>query len=288
MDLLNIIWGYIILTTIAINHSPGHGREEEGVCNLAAACFFNALGSYNSTFCQTLPRSIANAPILWTITHDAKNTEEIMEFIESSLYGVKFVCHMHAKGTFLSPEDGEMARLASTLCIHPVSAAMEESSSKEGGQNDYYGSLLGLDLDMLAMSIGSRIRDQDVEPSWRNFLPPVDLLSRLRSLEERYNFFSGQSKFLMNILDTFKSTGIASVGEAKDVMKNGADRSPERDYKAEYAARAQLDRFISPEHRAQQENENVVKEDTYDKMDVKIVDLGNACYTHKHFTGNFI
>ena len=95
----------------------GHGCEEEGICSLATACLFEALGSYNSVFNQALPRSIATAPILWTITHDANTTEEIVQFIEASLPGVRFLSHVQTSGTFLSPEDGEMARLAFDLCI---------------------------------------------------------------------------------------------------------------------------------------------------------------------------
>ena len=263
----------------------GHGCEEEGICSLATACLFEALGSYNSVFNQALPRSIATAPILWTITHDANTTEEIVQFIEASLPGVRFLSHVQTSGTFLSPEDGEMARLAFDLCIHPVSTAMEESYAEDADQIVHYGSLVGLDLDMLSRSLAFIERDQERNQSWKHLLPPPVLLDRVRSLEERFGFFTGRNNSLRKVVGRFRNP---ITNDAKDGEMQEVGNTPEKGFKSHLAARAQLDRIISPEHTTTSgTNKSAPLDETttdYGDVNLKIVDLGNACYTYKHFT----
>ena len=56
----------------------GHGLEEDGISGLASNCLFSALANHRSSFRNILPRNIADAPVVWTITHSAYFTQVIV------------------------------------------------------------------------------------------------------------------------------------------------------------------------------------------------------------------
>jgi len=269
----------------------GHGLEEDGICNLAAACMFEALGGgvCSDVFEQNLPRNIADAPVTWTITHDANATEQVIRFIESNIPGVKFVYHLHDdNGIFLSPDDVEMSQISSSLCIHPTS---NPSGEIDGGSHgtSHSGSLLGLDVQLLVSSI-QPIDEND--PRCRNYVPPYDFMRHFRSVEERYSFFTFHSARICKIVDSYKTTQ-QMHGESKDAYKSGCEYDERRDSKLVESDAPQIKagkttsstNKINPGGSHLKNNSNGSNgDDEYKDIKAKIVDLGNACYTYKHFT----
>lgn len=188
----------------------GHGFEEDGICQLASACLFEVMGRNEEGFRQIYHPSIADSPVVWTITHNTCDTKEIVQFIEAQLAGVAFLCHVHAMGCALSEDDTAMSKLVSSLCVHPLPSQEEETC---------FG-LLGLDVEMLVSSIRQQEQscvDHCMPPmDWLQVFPRLDssafevlpthhtTTQSLRPLQERYNFFAGNTEGILKLIDSFQ------------------------------------------------------------------------------------
>lgn len=231
----------------------GHGLDGDGIASLVSTCLFETMNSSFDIFSEELPQNIADAPVIWTITHHAASTEEIVSFIEANLEGVKFLCVPQRSDFGLRKCDTDLIRAAHGFCIHPLTAINDDCESNGDSFSNLPFSILGVDLQMLARSIESK----DKDPMWLDLLPPANFLLWLRPWEERYTIFIGDHEIANKILDSYRY----SVAEDKisdryfDESKQGGGLSS--------PALASID---------------------YHTSGVKIVDLGNACWTYKHFT----
>ena len=72
----------------------GHGPDEEFSLSVAAGCLFASLSSRPEDFSLRLPADMADCPVVWTFTHDATYSEDLMAFLEANLEGVRFLGHL--------------------------------------------------------------------------------------------------------------------------------------------------------------------------------------------------
>jgi hypothetical protein len=231
----------------------GHGLDGDGIASLVSTCLFEAMTSSFEVFSEELPQNIADAPVIWTITHHATSTEEIVSFIEANLEGVKFLCVPQRSDFALRKCDADLNRAAHGFCIHPLAAINDDFESNGDPFISPLLSVLGVDLQMLARSIETK----DKDPSWIHILPPANFLLLLRPWEERYSIFIGDHEIANKILDSYRY----SVAEEKI-----------------------SDRYFDESKQGRASSSPVTASIDYQTSGVKIVDLGNACWTYKHFT----
>jgi hypothetical protein len=225
--------------------------DDDGISFVAAKCIFDAMGFNSEAFNLVLPQNIADAPVVWTITHNAAFTEDIISFIEEGIGGVKFLCQLQRADISLQDCDASMNRIIGGLCIHPLAINNEDEDAK--GDHDNSAALLGLDLDMLAQSL----RMSDKDPSWSVLLPPSHFLSFVRPWEERYLVFIGGLESSRKLMDSYMCSNLA------DEKGTGHFDDGPKAMRRTLMGAAPVD---------------------YQSTGVKIVDLGNACWTFKHFT----
>ena len=247
----------------------GHGLDDEGICKLASKTLFESLGMYSDKFEFSSVRNIADMPIIWTITHSSDSTFDVINFIESNINGVRFLYHLLSDEIYLHNDDAEISKLSNSLCVHPLSVNknpakvnMSRFESKSDCLSSSYSvSLLGIDVSALTQSILLR---SSSEASFKNLLPPHNALDFIRPIEERFNFFIGNIESIYKIIDSLKiSTNSAEEKNHDNDFNNSID------FKENYL-----------DERSYQEMLN----EQYETSRIKIVDLGNACWTYKHFT----
>ena len=290
----------------------GAGYDSEGVFSLVALCALNVVAFHPERFSVQLPLSEEDRPVRWSIVHHASVTEHLVAFLEQHMEGVRFLSHYRVPPLLCEEDDDELLYVMQRDCRHPAcgggaAAGWRASGGKGGGREakdmddededadavaadddeDGYGSgsgsykdgqgaLLGVDLDnLMASVVGESEMDENYLAS---IFDKVDAM--VRPLDERMRCFVGDRGHLDDTCVEYTAMGRAimmAAGDLEEESVDGSDADAEGDGDDDHDSVA--------EARGKKRPEKYVRlDDEYRNVAIKVVDLGNACWTHKHFT----
>ena len=272
------------------------------------------------------PEMDLDAPIIWSIVHHSMMTKAILGFIENEISTVRFFCHSSLPPYYhqypnkirLSEEDEELLYIMRKLCVYPRTLFEMKESNDDSSSSKI--PMIGLDLSLMTSyymlerlpevsgggevirtikSINSDNDSYDGGPeesdNWMEYCQlPHSILSYVRSLSERMLFnapYSHPGLFTLFGRYAQYCKWYRVFGCSVSPFKGNA--SIDDDYDDDDGS---IVDNINYHHHS--DNQGVGDNDGnkysyFDKLDeeyrdiqVKIVDLGNACWTTKHFTND--
>jgi serine/threonine protein kinase len=256
--------------------------------------------------------SYDNNMIVFQLIHNAAMTENLLKYFESRLKGFKFCIHYDFPNIYLEDEDADILYFARQMCHHPMLSLpsneskmrREESNSLERFRNNHqryrhkttnddddeegeenedeeelmgsYGSMVGIDLEfILRSSIDTHSEDPLLASD-----DIYEIVKRIRPIDERLHIFASDvyslrslENDLLPLIEQDKYICHQLTGGSGGGNEDGKGNDDDNDsVKYERYSKASKEALF-------EKLDNV-----YMNTKVKIVDLGNACWTHKHFT----
>jgi serine/threonine protein kinase len=219
---------------------------------------------------------------LFTVTFPAESTSLILGFLESRLNGVVFLTYVREEGD--PPLDnlvfGENARL---FCDHP--SAMQVRNEAGESQSAAGASMFGVDL-RLIRNLGY---DSSIDSEGPCFDMSVSTNERLQkwwrsrnALNERIKALTGMESATYHFghEDERESRRAVHV-EAEAGFHEGVKKAPNSDNSTAPSSR---DTSASSAERSAAQQPDLKDMDMLLRCRTVIVDLGNACWTHRHFS----
>eukprot|EP00606_Chrysophyceae_sp_TOSAG23-5_P000870 GSChrysophyteH2.ASY1.ANO1.1086.1 assembled CDS len=267
----------------------GQGIDKDDLTSLVGLSALNSLAYEGDKYYIDSHDAEGDQYVVWNIIHYHEKSKQVMAFLEKKLDGVKFMAHYDASHAQVISEedDAELLYVMGQLIIHPACDVAEVNNSasyndsrlflKEGdgsgaNPNPYThsfsrggGAMLGVDVAALSKSIRCATDDPNLPESERK---SYDFTGYVHPLDRRYEYFLGNPEVLESALplynrinQTLLALGEGSDGASQESVfgENEAEQAPARP-------------------------STVVLDEEYTGAHVKIVDLGNACWTHKHYT----
>ena len=288
------------------------GLDSEGSFSLMAMCCLNAVAFQPESFAIELPHTEDERPMRWSITHHASITEHLAAFLEHSMEGVRFLAHYKIPPLLAEEDDEELLSVMQRNCYHPACVYAKSPASKSNqrgilkdkqqaqrdakdgddddngrgqGEDDdcdddgvspyreRQGALIGVDLDSLMASV---VGESEMD---ENYLASIyDIDSYVRPLDERMRCFVGDRGLLDDTLLEYTAMSRALILAAGDMEESqdgsdgeGEGRDEDQDSVAEARGKARPEKYFR-------------LDEEYEGVRIKVVDLGNGCWTHKHFT----
>ena len=193
-----------------------------------------------------------NTPVLWTIHHSHLITEFLLQSLEALVPGLFFFCHCDGHDLPLSEDEEHGWSIIESLCEHPFNA--EEASQT------YRRGMIGLDINSIT---------ENLYPDGYAKVPS-NWFENICSFQQRYQCFSGDVEDIITeyVYEVSVKKKCFSSHDLDD--DDDDDRDPTDE---------ELQQFRNL-------SDSAVKslDELYVNAPVKIVDLGNACWVHKHFT----
>jgi hypothetical protein len=301
----------------------GCGEDTAGISALVGYSMLDVLSQQPNLYTLQGPVAEEDRPILWHIEFPASQIAVITRHLEAAMPGVYFLTHYDAPVVITVEDDADLLYICRKLCIYsltPIPAApscdtlgdgkdvfgaafaalriaevlekdvvpegdgqgqqqtsssrdlASSSSSRRGSivSSGGGGALIAIDLDALSQRVfvaSIEIEDDDL-PGRPFFTDCTDLRRFVKPLDTRLSTFFTNDPVEVDVL----SEGyVAIVAATKTVESDSAAND-----------------FASKEERDENERRRKlnlkVLEGEYLTAKVKIVDLGNACWTYKHFT----
>jgi len=256
----------------------GRGFDKDNIVELVGLTALNSLAYENDKYYIASSEEVGDQPVAWNIVHHEHSTQEVISFFERAIEGVSFLVHHNSGESVISEEDdAELLYIMRQLSIHQVCEPPEEQqqqsannaledSGDDVSQNLHgvgMGAVVGIDVLSLSRSIRCATEDPDLPESQRK---SYDFTGYVHPLEKRFSYFASDMVALAQAVKTYNRVNqtLLALGEHSESNSPtaGADDEAEEKYR---------DRMRE------------LREE-YEGSQVKIVDLGNACWTHKHFT----
>jgi serine/threonine protein kinase len=202
-----------------------------------------------------------DTPVLWTIHHSPLVTSFLLHSLEDLIPDLYFFCHCNGNEIPLSEEEEHGWSIIESLCEHPF-------NSEEGESQPYRRGMIGLDVTCMTDNLYPDGYAK-VAPNWFQNLCPF---------AQRYQAFSG------DVSDTVAEY-IYEINMKKKrlVLSKDLDDDDDEDDANPDGAHDDDDDELQ-----QYRNISDAAVKSFDEMyvnaPVKIVDLGNACWVHRHFT----
>jgi serine/threonine protein kinase len=260
----------------------GHGIDKDDITSLAGLCSLNSLAYESEKYYIHASNIEADQLVVWNIIHHCDKTEAVMRYLESKIDGLKFLVHFDSpvSDVITEEDDAELLYVMRQLIIHPSCDAAEVRDALYNAENRFFinkdsndgtpvppetyqfskgcGCMLGIDVAGLSKSIRCATEDPDLPESERK---SYDFTGYVHPLEKRYAFFIGESEAVNTAIPLYNRINqtLIALGEGSDDMQEGG---------------------IDDEFREKTSALDI----EYHNAHVKIVDLGNACWTNKHFT----
>lgn len=254
-------------------HVRTNGRNMDYIGGLVASCILHPDLITEDEWGMKLPDQL----LIFELLHHATVTEHLVTYIEARLSGFYFLVHHHFPHVSMDEEDGDILYFARQMCKHPMSTfvsfsseAGDDSADVSRNNEDFEGGgvLIGLDLDKILHGV----LDVHTERMLMSSSQLSHVLKRVRDLSERVNVFISDGDYLRererDILAALQTTQKNRIAGYDSLEEYESDREGMPEEQKEAFLEAQVKRL----------NEN------YSQANVKVVDLGNACWTHKHYT----
>lgn len=253
-------------------HISTNGRNCDYLGGLVASCLLHPETVVDEEWGMHFDESF----LVFELIHHAAITEHLVTYLERTFSGFYFVTHHAFPSLFLEDEDSDILYFARQMCRHPMCMAVSSTTGyspgelRRGEDEDYEyeggGVLLGLDLEAIFKAVVNVSSAQSIVS--RKTIDEIFL--RLRSLDERMNVFISEVDYLQD-----REREMLCIMEISH-MADRADSLDEYDSERDIAWEEQ--KKANAEAAVQNLNES------YKDVNIKIVDLGNACWTYKHFT----
>jgi serine/threonine protein kinase len=240
--------------------------------------------------------------IIFELIHHAAMSEYLIHFIESNLTGFHFCSHFDFSNIFMDDEDADILYFAKQLCNHPMSTALP-SVEQMGEEKDYFvdrdrrqhnpsltrgrhdndrhkgemilqgGTIIGVDMEYLLRCVSKVSNSESVLDD----IEIEEILIRVRPLDVRMRTFIGDVDTLQFMEEEFlqlshKRGDRVGLDDGdlsdQDSVQNINNPSSQSNSKESQAKRQAMEKMSG----------------LYVDTKVKVVDMGNACWTHKHFT----
>lgn len=293
-----------------------NGEDLDLLTSLASFSILNAVVQHPEVYALQPP---TERLVQCEIVHHAAMTQHLLAYLETVLDGVRFLAHYELPFC-VEDDDAELLYFTRRLTKHPlcvshnISALLAEGKSqgnspdRAAGPSDFkgeapsgradhkasagsmfrlgHGSLVGIDLKVVAQSIVTFDSELalDTEPA-----TPAALHNAVRPIDQRLRFFSGQQEefeeagwlfALIHRVQCLANAGGSLDGDSDLDLdpRDGDDFDGDQD---SYVGDGAHDDAAPSNDRIR----NTAKLDAeYAGARIKIVDLGNACWTYKHFT----
>jgi hypothetical protein len=234
----------------------GFGADAENITSFCGLCLLRALSDQPDKLKELLPleeMGDEDVPVFWYLRHHAAHTHAVLQFLEARLPGLRFLCSS-ADGAggdgpldeaLLDEDDLELHEMLGSFYRHP-SNAEAAAAGLSGGS----GTLVGIDLHaLLRYALLTSDADTPIDIS----VPP-DLTRFVKPLGARLGLCFGEDSapFVRMYYAHVLNDGSASKLRSPVARRAGDDLSA-------------LNAFFHAQR-------------------VKLVDLGNACWTDRHFT----
>lgn len=238
----------------------GHGEDSHNLTGLVATCVLNSIAYQPEKYTLRAPQG-EDALIVWNIIHDAKRTEHIIAFLEEALDGVRFLAHYQVPPAISEEDDADLLEVMRRQVIHPLCEESDDEIPTDATFGEGGGALIGVDIDSMSRAVTHIDDDPTLPDSERRI---YSVTKYVHPLQRRIGYFAGDSDFLDDTVILFHRihATLMALGEGSDV--SGAE---EKDAEEDL-------------HHLQVAELNSI----YANCKVKVVDLGNACWTFKHFT----
>ncbi len=235
----------------------GFGSDVENMSSFAGLCLLRAMSDQPDKLKQIPPLEelvTDDVPVFWYLRHHATQTESILKYLESKLDGLRFLCSsldgVNPDGTLdnslLDDDDFELHEIVHSFYRHPANA-----DALECGRAGSTGTIIGIDLDAL-YNYALLLVDEETPVE---VTIPSDFMNYLRPLSKRLGFCMGENS--RSFVRAYYSIVLNDSSFKSKLRSPGSRRAGE---------------------------DLTLLNSIYDNTPVKIVDLGNACWTHRHFT----
>ena len=235
----------------------GFGSDAENISSFCGLCLLRALSDQPEKLKELLPleeMGDEDVPVFWYLRHHAAHTDSVLKYLEDRLPGVKFLCNssdgIGVDGTLdeslLDDDDTELHEMVSSFYRHPANAEACESGMSGGT-----GTMVGIDLDALYQYAQLTIDEETpiditVPPNLTRFVKPLSTRLGMCFGEDSIPFIRMYYAHVLN------DSSVKSKLRSPSGRRSGDDL-------------LDLNAF-------------------FDSKTVKIVVLGNACWTYRHFT----
>lgn len=235
----------------------GFGSDAENISSFCGLCILRALSDQPDKLKELLPleeMADEDVPVFWYLRHHAAHTGVVLKYLEKHLPGVKFLCNSSdgvgvdgvLDESLLDDDDVELHEMVSSFYRHPVN-----TEACESGLSGATGTMVGIDLESIARYAQLTI-DEDTAI---DITPPSDISRFAKPLNVRLGMCFGE--------DSVPFIRMYYAHVLNDASVKSKLRSPN----------------------TKRSSDDLVKLNTFfENKKVKIVDLGNACWTYRHFT----
>ena len=296
----------------------GCGEDMSGVSTLVGFSLLDVLTQQPHLYCLRQPVDDFEKPNMWELEFPTSETSMVTRLLEEKMKGVFFFVHYDAPTVMSEDDDTDLLYICQKLCVRSTSSTVQDmesvcsdpigssfaalkisdvhacennrafgldeddkqsstgtsapSSSQSTSNNDQGGGvMIAVDLDSISKHlyvISSEVEEDGLHGR-RYLAEPSDLHIFVQPLQERLRTYH-----MHDVRDEAALTeGYLSSIPVSPVEVNESaitDSASSKQDKCESDHRRKID--------------VKVLEMEYLHANVKIVDLGNACWTHKHFT----
>jgi serine/threonine protein kinase len=236
----------------------GFGSDAENLSSFCGLCLFRLLSDQPEKLKQLPPiEEMGNdeTPVFWYLRHHAAHTDAILTYIEEKIPGFKFLCcSLDGIGVdgpldedLLDEDDTELHSVIQSFYRHPSNA-----DALESGSGSSTGTFVGVDLEALS-HYALLLVDEDtpIEVSI-----PMDIFNYVKPLRDRIQLCMGNDS--LPFIRSYYSLVLNDASVKSKLRSPGGHRRDSEDF-------SELNSI-------------------FENSSVKVVDLGNACWTHRHFT----
>lgn len=257
----------------------GRGYDKDNLVELVGLTALNSLAYENDKYYIASSDEEGDQPVAWNIVHHSHSTKAVIAYLESAIEGVSFLVHHNSGDSVISEEDdAELLYIMRQLSIHPVCESPEswQLSSDNAMEDEELrgarelntlgvgkGAVVGIDVLSLSRSIRCATEDPDLPESQRK---SYDFTGYVHPLEKRYAYFASDLPAVAQAANTYNRVNLTLLALGEHSGPNSPTAGVDDEAEEKYRDRMRELR------------------EEYEGSQVKIVDLGNACWTHKHFT----
>jgi serine/threonine protein kinase len=235
---------------------------------------------------QNAPTKTSEMLSLFAVKFPAKSTCIVLGFLESRLPGVCFMTYKRDEGQ--PPLDNILfGSNATTVCDHPL--AMRIKTKVDSNECSFGSCIFGFDLRLIADYKPNLAADASGEPELSLNCPKTQpWWEGRKSIQDRVKSFIGLDLTsdmitLINSADEGRESRRTSV-EADADFREGQKGPPSADATDVSTAPSSRDTSASSAARNASQQPDIKDPEVLLKCRTVIVDLGNACWTHRHFS----
>ena len=265
----------------------GHGRDVEDHLILLSATLVE-VGNFDGMSIAHTGGDSLDRPVVWSILFHAEAMDIMITLLEQVLGNVRFLVHCDVPDLYCEDDDEDVNILFKRTFEHPKD--MDEGSV----------GFLGIDIDLVVSMLPDKIDDSEAdgkvnEGKEEEVFHAMDLLRYIRPVKERLELFNGSIESALHSFQVLQyrlkkyhmkrrkdNMNYNLLDDSDDNVHNNNNTTSNGNQMTQHnqeqlpVGRLCDDYESNPIWKSMYEEYLIAK--------VKVVDLGNACWTYKHFT----